>query len=87
MNLLGTVLNIVAALPALIAGVEKLFGRNAGEQKKHVVINTIKMAAELGGAIAGKDVVDPAGFEEGLNQAINGTVKILNASAWHETET
>jgi hypothetical protein len=37
--------------------------------------------------VAGKDVVDPAKFQAGLGQVIDGVVACLNSSAWSKTKS
>jgi len=37
-------------------------------------------------AIAGKDIIDGAKFQEGLGKEVDGVVQCLNSSAWSEAK-
>jgi hypothetical protein len=44
----------------------------------------IREAIEGVEGYTGKDIVDEALFEQGLNETIPGVIKMLNASVWHK---
>jgi len=37
-------------------------------------------------AIAGKDIIDGAKFQEGLGKVVDGVVQCLNSSAWSKAK-
>ncbi len=82
MAFLGTLLKVVGFLPSILVGIEGLFGSNTGSQKKETAISLIGTILGLTEGIANKDIVDQGGFIEGLKQAIDGVVKMLNCSVW-----
>lgn len=82
MNFLAKLLRGVAFIPAVVHGIEALFGRKTGEQKKEAAMSFVGAALAITEAIANRDIVDDAKFREGLGKIIDGVVQCLNASAW-----
>ncbi len=84
MGFLTKLLKAIAFLPAIITGIEPLFGGGGGDQKKNAAVSLIGTIIGVSESIAAKDIIDEAGFQDGLKQAIDGIVKMLNASIWHK---
>ena len=82
MNFLAKLLRGIAYVPAIVTGIEGLFGSQAGAQKKESALSFISAAIALTDAVAAKDVIDPDKFRDGLSKVIDGTVQCLNASTW-----
>ena len=82
MNFLATLLKGIAFVPAVVHGIEALFGSKTGADKKAAALSFISSALSVTDAIAGKQIVDPGKFQSGLSQIIDGVVACLNASAW-----
>jgi hypothetical protein len=82
MNFLATLLRSIAFVPAVVQGVESLFGSKAGSDKKEAALNFVASALAITEAVSKKDIVDVENFRGGLGQIIDGTVQCLNASAW-----
>ena len=82
MNFLAKLLQGIAFVPAVVHGIEALFGGKSGADKKNAAISFIGSAISLTDAIANKQVVDPEKFQGGLSKIVDGVVDCLNASAW-----
>lgn len=82
MNFLATLLRSIAFIPAVVQGVESVFGGKAGTDKKEVALTFVTSALSITEAVSKKEIVDVEKFRGGLGQIIDGTVQCLNASAW-----
>ena len=82
MNFIGKLLQGIAFIPAIVTGIEGLFGPKAGNNKKDAALSFVSSALSLTEALASKDIVDNDKFTDGLGKIIDGTVQCLNASAW-----
>jgi hypothetical protein len=82
MNFLAILLRSIAFIPAVVQGVESVFGGKAGTDKKEAALNFVTSALSITEAVTNKDIVDVDQFRGGLGQIIDGTVQCLNASAW-----
>ena len=82
MNFLAILLRGISFIPAIVHGVEALFGSKSGAEKKDAALSFATAALSLTDAIAQKNVVDPDKFRDGLGKVIDGVVECLNASAW-----
>ena len=82
MNFLSKLLRGVAFIPAVVNGIEGLFGGRSGGEKKEAALSFVGAALSMSEAIAAKDIVDEGKFREGLSKVIDGTVDCLNASLW-----
>jgi hypothetical protein len=82
MSFITKLFKIIPMLPALILGIENLFKGMKGDQKQASVIDFVGTALNFTEAVANKDIVDNDMFQEGLKQANDGIVKMLNASIW-----
>jgi hypothetical protein len=82
MNFLAKLLRGVAFIPAVVHGIEALFGGKSGPDKKEAAMSFVGSALGIAEAITSRDIVDDAKFREGLGKVIDGVVQCLNASAW-----
>ncbi|MBZ5566684.1 MAG: hypothetical protein LAN64_02415 [Acidobacteriia bacterium] len=82
MNFLAKLLRGIAFVPAVVQGVESVFGSKSGTDKKEAALNFVASALSITQAVTEKEIVDPETFRNGLGQIIDGTVQCLNASAW-----
>jgi hypothetical protein len=82
--MLGGLLKVLGYLPALLTGIEGLFGSKSGQQKQSSALALVSLM--LGGieGVTNKDIVDNDKFQEGLKKVIDGTVECLNASVWYK---
>jgi hypothetical protein len=87
MNFLSKLLQGIAFVPAIVTGVEGLFGHKSGTDKKNTVLSFVQTAITATDAVAGKDIVDAGKFQDGLGKVIDGVVQCLNASAWAKTKS
>ncbi len=87
MNFLSQLLRGIAFIPALVSGIENLFGSKTGAQKKDAAMSFLENALAMSEAIASREIVQPEKFKEGISQIINGVVECLNASAWAKSGT
>jgi hypothetical protein len=81
-NFLAKLLQGIAFVPAVVNGIEGLFGGHAGTDKKDAAMSFVQAALSMADAITSKQIVDTAKFQEGLGRVIDGTVQCLNASLW-----
>ena len=87
MNFLAKMLQGIAFVPAIVTGVEGLFGHKSGADKKNTALTLVQNTIGATDAIAGKDIVDPNKFQDGLSKVIDGVVQCLNSSAWSKTKS
>jgi hypothetical protein len=82
MNFLNQLLQGIAFIPALVSGIEGLFGSKSGAHKKEAAMSFLQNALAMTDAVAAREITDPEKFRAGLGLVINGVVECLNASAW-----
>jgi hypothetical protein len=82
MNFLAKLLRGIAFVPAIVQGIEALFGGRTGADKKESALSFVTAALSMTEAIANREIVDEDKFRDGLSKIIDGTVQCLNASAW-----
>ena len=85
MNFLQKLLQGIAFVPAVVSGIEGLFGSRSGREKKDSAISFVTTALQLSEAVANREIVDEEKFKEGLSKVIEGTVACFNASSWSRT--
>jgi hypothetical protein len=81
--------SVPATSPTTIAAIratEALFGHNSSADKKSSALSFANAAIGVADAVAGKQIVDSAKFNEGLGKVIDGVVECLNASVWSKTK-
>ena len=86
MNFLAILLRGIAFVPAVVQGVESVFGSKSGTDKKEAALNFVASALSITEAVTNKDIVDVDKFRGGLGQIIDGTVQCLNSSAWSKAK-
>lgn len=84
MGFLTKLLKAIAFIPAIVTGVEPLFGSGNGQQKQSAAVSLVGVLIGAAEGIAAKDIADEGAFQEGLKKAIDGVVQMLNASVWHK---
>ena len=80
MNFLNQLLRGIAFVPALVNGIEALFGGKSGVQKKDAAMSFLENALTTMDAVAAREIVEPERFRNGVSKIIDGTVECLNAS-------
>jgi hypothetical protein len=84
MDFLSQLLRGIAFVPALVNGIESLFGSKSGAEKKDAAMSFLQNALSMADAVAAREIVDPEKFRAGISEIINGTVMCLNASSWNK---
>ena len=82
MGFLAKLLQGIAFVPAVVHGIEGLFGGKSGDDKKQAALSFVGAAINITDAIANKNILDAGKFQGGLSKIIDGVVDCLNASAW-----
>jgi hypothetical protein len=82
MDFLSQLLRGIAFVPALVNGIEGLFGSKPGVDKKDAAMSFLQNALSMADAVAAREIVDAPKFRSGLSLIIDGTVQCLNASTW-----
>jgi hypothetical protein len=82
MDFLAQLLRGIAFVPALVNGIEGLFGNKSGAEKKDAAMSFLQNALATVDAVAAREIIDPEKFRAGISQIIDGTVMCLNASTW-----
>jgi hypothetical protein len=82
MDFLSQLLRGIAFVPALINGIEGLFGNKPGAEKKDAAMLFLENALAMTDAVAAREIVEPEKFRDGISKIIDGTVECLNASTW-----
>jgi hypothetical protein len=82
MDFLSQLLRGIAFVPALVSGIEGLFGNKPGAEKKDAAMSFLQNALAMTDAVAAREIIDPVGFKNGISMIIEGTVQCLNASTW-----
>ena len=86
MNLLGKILRGITFIPAVVQGVEAVFGSKNGNDKKNATLDFVASALSIAEAVSQKEIVDEGKFRDGLGKMIDGTFQCLNASVWSKTK-
>jgi hypothetical protein len=82
MDFLSQLLRGIAFVPALVSGIEGLFGNKPGADKKTAAMSFLENALAMTDAVAAREIVNPEKFKDGISKIIDGTVECLNASTW-----
>jgi hypothetical protein len=82
MDFVSKLLKGIAFVPAIVSGIENLFGGRTGVEKKDAAMSFISAALQLSDAVTSRHIVDEEKFKQGLSSVIDGVVLCLNASAW-----
>ena len=86
MDFLSKLLQAIAFVPAVVNGIEGLFGSRSGAEKKDAALSFVQAALSMSDAITNRQIVDETKFKEGLSKVIDGTVECLNASIWDKAK-
>ena len=86
MDFLSKLLQGIAFVPAVVNGIEGLFGNRSGAEKKDAALSFVQAALSMSDAITNRQIVDETKFKEGLSKVIDGTVECLNASIWDKAK-
>jgi hypothetical protein len=86
MNFLSKLLQGISFVPALVQGIEGLFGNRSGADKKDAALSFVGAALSLTDAVTSRQIVDEAKFKDGLGKIIDGTVQCLNSSIWAKAQ-
>jgi hypothetical protein len=86
MNFLNQLLRGISFIPALVSGIEGLFGGKTGPEKKDAAMLFLENALATIDAVAAREIVEPEKFKGGISKIIDGTVQCLNASTWAKKE-
>jgi hypothetical protein len=87
MDFLSQLLRGIAFVPALVNGIEGLFGSKSGVEKKDAAMSFLQNALAMTDAIAAREIVAPDKFKDGISKIIDGTVECLNASTWTKSSS
>jgi hypothetical protein len=82
MDFLSKLLQGIAFVPAVVNGIEGLFGNRSGAQKKDAAMSFVSAALQVSDAVTTRHIVDEEKFKLGLSNVIDGVVLCLNASTW-----
>ncbi len=82
MNFLGKLLRGIAFIPAVVHGLEALFGGKTGGDKKEAALSFVTAALSMSESVSNREIVDQDKFRDGLSKIIDGVVQCLNASVW-----
>ncbi len=82
MDFLSQLLRGIAFVPALVNGIEGLFGNKPGAEKKDAAMSFLQNALSTVDAVAAREIIDPEKFRNGISMVIDGVVQCLNASTW-----
>ena len=82
MDFLKLFLRSLALLPAVVQGIEALYGSKTGEQKREAAIQIVGAAVGVVDACGNREIVDAAKFTAALGVIVDGVVACLNASVW-----
>ena len=82
MDFVQQLLRGIAFVPALVSGIEGLFGGKSGAQKKDAAMSFLENALAMSDAVAAREIVNPEQFKNGISQIIDGVVLCMNSSAW-----
>jgi hypothetical protein len=86
MNFLSKLLQGISFVPALVQGIEGLFGNRSGADKKDAALSFVSAALSLTDAVTSRQIVDETKFKDGLGKIIDGTVQCLNSSIWAKAQ-
>jgi hypothetical protein len=87
MDYVAKLLHGLSFLPAVVSGIEGLFGNRSGEEKKSAALSFLEATLSIGEALSNRQITDEIKFRAGLGKMIDGAVDCLNASAWTKQES
>ena len=87
MDWLPKLISGLSFLPAIVNGIEGLFGKRSGEEKKNAALSFLEATLSLSEALSDRQIVDDQKFKSGMGKMIDGAVECLNASVWAKQES
>lgn len=87
MDWLPKLISGLSFLPAIVNGIEGLFGKRSGEEKKNAALTFLEATLSLSEALSNRQIVDNDKFKNGLGKMIDGAVECLNASVWAKQQS
>ena len=86
MDFVAKLLQGLSFVPAVVNGIEGLFGNHPGDEKKTAALSFLDATLSISEALGNRQITDEAKFREGLGKLVDGAVECLNASAWAQRE-
>jgi hypothetical protein len=86
MDFVAKLLQGLSFVPAVVNGIEGLFGNRPGEEKKTAALAFLDATLSISEALGNRQITDETKFREGLGRIIDGAVECLNASAWAQRQ-
>jgi hypothetical protein len=86
MDFVNQLLRGIEFVPALVDGIEGLFGNRSGEQKKDAAMSFLENALTMTDAVAAREIINPEQFKDGISRIVDGVVQCMNASTWAKGE-
>jgi len=74
----------ISFVPALVQGIEGLFGNRSGAEKKDAALSFVSAALSLTDAVTSRQIVDEAKFKDGLGKIIADAETIAAVEAWKQ---
>jgi len=87
MDWLPKLISGLSFLPAIVNGIEGLFGKRSGQEKKNAALTFLEATLSLSEALSNRQIVDSDKFKNCLDKMIDGAVECLNASVWAKQES
>jgi hypothetical protein len=81
-DVLSKILQGLSFVPTVVSGIEGLFGKRSGEEKRKAALSFLEATLSLSEALGNRQITDEAKFREGLGKLVDGAVECLNASVW-----
>ena len=82
MDFAAKLLQGLSFLPAVVNGIQGLFGDRSGQEKKTAALSFLETTLSIGEALGARNITDEAKFRDGLSKMVDGAVECLTASAW-----
>lgn len=70
MNFLSQLLRAIAIVPALVSGIESMFGGKPGSDNKDAAMLFLQNALSTVDAVAAREIVDPEQFKNGISKIL-----------------
>ena len=70
MDFVNQILRGIEFVPALVEGIEGLFGERPGQEKKDAAMTFLENALAMGDAVAAREIVNPEEFRDGISRIV-----------------
>ena len=77
MDLVNRMLRGIEFVPALVEGIEGLFGDRPGQEKKDEATTFLENALGMADAVAARETVHPEEFRDGIARIVDGVVQCM----------